>query len=183
MRVVGGDLRRRALNAPRTAAIRPTSDRAREALFNVLRHGHDLPRNDTRVLDVFAGTGALGIEALSRGAAAALFVDISREAAALVRRNLDTLELRALGEIRTLDATRLGRCAVEPFDLVFLDPPYRQGLGERALASLRDGGWLTPGALCVWEEAAGVDVSAPEGFDVLDERRVGEACLRLLTAN
>src|ERR1700744_3923310 len=146
MRVVGGRLRGRSLASPKTNVIRPTADRLRESLFNILLHAYDDPIADARVLDLFAGTGALGIEAISRGAAFCLLVDDGAEARALIRQNVDTLGLGQVTRVFRRDATKLGAAhPVEPFGLVFLDPPYRKGLAEPALASLRAGGWLMPG--------------------------------------
>ena len=140
MRVIGGNLRGRALAGPKSQAIRPTADRLREALFNILIHGYDDPVTGARVLDLFAGTGALGIEALSRGAAFALFVDDGAEARALMRENVATLGLGGTSRIFRRDATKLGPAhPVEPFSLVFLDPPYGRGLAEKSLASARGG--------------------------------------------
>src|ERR1700688_2663274 len=148
MRVVGGSLRGRTLAAPKSPSIRPTADRLREALFNILLHAHDDPIGGARVLDLFAGTGALGIEALSRGAAFTLFIDDSAEARALLRENTASLGLGGTSRIFRRDATKLGPAhPVEPFTLVFLDPPYGKGLAELALATARDGGWLKPEAL------------------------------------
>ena len=172
MRVVGGRLRGRALAGPKSQAIRPTADRLRESLFNILVHAYDDPVTGARVLDLFAGTGALGIEALSRGAAFALFVDDGAEARALLRENVAALGLGGMSRIFRRDATKLGPAhPLEPFSLAFLDPPYGQGLAEEALASARAGGWLTPDALIVVEEAAKPDFAAPEGFTELDRRR------------
>ena len=145
MRIVGGRLRGRALASPRSQAIRPTADRLRESLFNILAHAHGDPVTDARVLDLFAGTGAFGLEAISRGAAFALFVDDGAEARALIRGNVDALGLGGVTRIFRRDATRLGAAhPVEPFSLVFLDPPYGMGLAERALTSAQSGGWLHP---------------------------------------
>lgn len=171
MRVVGGRLRSRPLAGPKSAGIRPTSDRLREALFNILVHGYGDPVTGARVLDLFAGSGALGIEAMSRGAAYALFVDDGVEARALLRGNIETLGLGGVTRIFRRDATRLGPAQpLEPFSLVFLDPPYGKGLAEKALASAREGGWLAPGALIVVEEAADAGFTAPEGFEELERR-------------
>ena len=148
MRIVGGRLRSRPLAGPKSDAVRPTSDRLREALFNILTHAYGDPVTGARVLDLFAGTGALGIEAISRGAAHALFVDEGVEARALLRANVESLGLGGVTRIFRRDATKLGPAhPVEPFDLVFLDPPYGKGLAEKALVSARDGGWLKPQAL------------------------------------
>jgi 16S rRNA (guanine966-N2)-methyltransferase len=171
MRVVGGSLRGRTLAAPKSQAIRPTADRLRESLFNILAHAYGDPLSGARVLDLFAGTGALGIEALSRGAAFTLFVDDGAEARALLRDNVATLGLGGTTRIFRRDATKLGPAhPVEPFSLVFLDPPYGKNLAEQALASARDGGWLTPGALIVVEEAKKSAFAAPEGFAELERR-------------
>jgi 16S rRNA (guanine966-N2)-methyltransferase len=171
MRVVGGRLGGRALQAPRSRAIRPSSDRLRESLFNILTHGYGDPLAGARVLDLFAGTGALGIEALSRGAAFALFVDDGVEARALLRDNVERFGLGGTTRIFRRDATRLGAAhPVEPFSLVFADPPYGRGLAEKALASARAGGWLAPQALTVVEEAAEAGFAAAEGFQELERR-------------
>ena len=171
MRVVGGRLKGRNLAAPASRDIRPTADRLRESLFNILIHAYDNPIADARVLDLFAGTGALGIEAVSRGAKFALFVDNGAEARALMRNNVEALGLGGATEIYRRDATHLGPAhPVEPFSLVFLDPPYAKGLAEKALVSLRDGGWLTPRALLVVEEARVAAFKAGEGFEELERR-------------
>jgi 16S rRNA (guanine966-N2)-methyltransferase len=172
MRVVGGRLRSRPIAGPKSDAIRPTADRLREALFNILAHGYGDPATGARVLDLFAGTGALGIEAISRGAAYALFVDEGVEARALLRANVETLGLGGVTRIFRRDATRLGPVhPLEPFSLVFLDPPYGKGSAEKTLTSARDGGWLAEAALIVVEEAADVEFKAPHGFEELERRR------------
>src|SRR5258708_22860369 len=165
MRIVGGGLGGRTLAAPKSQTIRPTSDRLRESLFNILAHGYGDPITGARALDLFAGTGALGLEAMSRGAAFALFIDDGAEARALMRQNVEALGLGGVTRIFRRDATRLGLVHPnEPFGLVVLDPPYRKGLAERALASLRDGGWLAPDALVIVGEAADSGFAAPECF-------------------
>src|SRR3954469_2593750 len=152
MRVVGGRLKGRNIASPASREIRPTQDRLREALFNILVHAYDDPIDGARVLDLFAGTGALGIEALSRGAAFTLFVDDGVEARALLRGNVEALGLGGTSKVYRRDATRLGPAhPMEPFSLIFADPPYGKGLAEKALASARDGSWLAPGALAVIE--------------------------------
>ena len=134
MRVVGGRLRGRNLAAPKSQAIRPTADRLRESVFNILVHAYDDPIDGARVLDLFAGTGALGIEAVSRGAAFTLFVDDGAEARALLRDNVETLGLGGSTKVYRRDATRLGPVSpMAPFSVAFLDPPYSKGLAERAL--------------------------------------------------
>jgi 16S rRNA (guanine966-N2)-methyltransferase len=170
MRIVGGRLRGRALAAPKSQTIRPTADRLRESLFNILAHAYGDPVTEARVLDLFAGTGALGFEALSRGAKFAQFVDDGAEARALQRQNVEALGLAAATRIFRRDATKLGAAhPVEPFSLVFLDPPYRKGLAEAALASALAGGWLTDDALIVVEEAADA-FKVPAGFDEIERR-------------
>jgi 16S rRNA (guanine966-N2)-methyltransferase len=172
MRVVGGRLRSRPLAGPKSDAVRPTTDRLREALFNILTHSYGDPVTGARVLDLFAGTGALGIEAISRGADYVLFVDEGVEARALLRDNVEALGLGGVTRIFRRDATRLGPAhPLEPFSLTFLDPPYGKGLAEKALISAREGGWLRPEALMVIEEAASAKFKAPEGFQE-QERRI-----------
>ena len=171
MRIVGGRLRGRPLGGPKPSAIRPTADRLRESLFNILVHAHGDPITGARVLDLFAGTGALGIEALSRGAAFALFIDDGADARALIRENIAALGLGGVTRIFRRDATRLGAVhPVEPFSLAFLDPPYGQGLAEKALVSARDGGWLKTDALIVVEEAVKAAFAPPGGFLQLELR-------------
>ncbi|CCE06823.1 putative methyltransferase [Bradyrhizobium sp. STM 3843] len=171
MRVVGGRLKGRNIASPTSRNIRPTQDRLRESLFNILVHAYDNPIEGARVLDLFAGTGALGIEAISRGAAFALFVDNGAEARALLRNNVEALALGGVSKVYRRDATNLGPAhPVEPFSLIFLDPPYGKGLAEKALASLREGGWLSPNALLVIEEAKAAAFNAPGGFAELERR-------------
>jgi 16S rRNA (guanine966-N2)-methyltransferase len=171
MRVVGGHLRSRPIAGPKSDGLRPTADRLRESLFNILAHAYGDPVSGARVLDLFAGTGALGIEALSRGAAYALFVDDGVEARALLRGNTESLGLGGTSRIFRRDATKLGPVyPLEPFMLCFLDPPYRNGLAEKALVSAREGGWLTKDALAVVEEAADAKFLAPEGYEELERR-------------
>jgi 16S rRNA (guanine966-N2)-methyltransferase len=172
MRIVGGRLGGRTLASPRSHAIRPTADKLRESLFNILVHAYGDPVTGARVLDLFAGTGALGLEALSRGAAFALLVDDAAEARALLRENVAVLGLGGVSRIFRRDATRLGPAhPLEPFSLVFLDPPYGKGLAEKALVSAREGGWLVQGAMIMVEEAADAAYTAPTGFDELERRR------------
>jgi 16S rRNA (guanine966-N2)-methyltransferase len=181
MRIVGGRLSGRTLAAPKSSAIRPTADRLREALFNILAHGYGDPVQDARVLDLFAGTGALGLEAMSRGAAFTLFIDDGAEARALIRGNVEALGLGGTTRIFRRDATRLGPVhPVTPFTLAFLDPPYGQGLAEKSLASLRDGGWLASGALAVVEEATAAGFAAPAGYAESERRRYDDTELIFL---
>jgi 16S rRNA (guanine966-N2)-methyltransferase len=170
MRIVGGRLRGRTLTAPKSQDIRPTADRLRESVFNILVHGYGDPITGARVLDLFAGTGAFGLEAVSRGAAFALFVDNSAEARGLIRANIDALGLGGVTRIFRRDATKLGAAhPVDPFALVFVDPPYGKRLAEAALLSARAGGWLRPDALIVVEERTGA-FKAPPGFVELERR-------------
>jgi 16S rRNA (guanine966-N2)-methyltransferase len=185
MRIVGGRFGGRPLASPKPGigSIRPTSDRLRESLFNVLAHAYDDVAEGARVLDLFAGTGAMAFEALSRGAEFALLVDDGAEARGLIRENQMALGVAGHARIFRRDATRLGPIsAMPPFGLVFCDPPYRKGLGEKALASARAGGWLEQGALAVLEEAAGVEIALPEGFALLERRDYGETQVLILRA-
>ena len=185
MRIVGGRFGGRALAGPKPGigTIRPTSDRLRESLFNVLAHAYDDAAAGARVLDLFAGTGAMAFEALSRGAAFALLVDDGTEARGLIRENQMALGVAGHSRVFRRDATKLGPIGpMERFGLVFCDPPYRKGLGEKALVSAREGGWLEPDALIVLEEAAGVEVVPPEGFALLEQRAYGETQVMLLRA-
>lgn len=182
MRVVAGRLRGRALQSPKSQAVRPTADRLREALFNILAHGYGNPLDGARVLDLFAGTGALGIEALSRGAAFTLFVDDGVEARALLRSNVEALGLGGTSKVYRRDATKLGPAhPMEPFSLVFADPPYGKGLAEQALASAKDGGWLLPEALIVVEEETGA-FKSPPGFAELERRAYDDSEFTFLRA-
>ena len=180
MRIIAGQFRGRALanvgKGDNSAHLRPTTDRVRESLFNVLTHRHDIP--GARVLDLFAGTGALGLEALSRGAAQATFVDDGRAAGQLIRRNIELTGCDDRAKLIRQDATRLGPCATGPFDLVFLDPPYGKGLGQIAMDAAMRGNWLAPGALVVWEESE--PVSAPAGLSLIDNRRYGDTHVTLM---
>jgi 16S rRNA (guanine966-N2)-methyltransferase len=183
MRIVGGRHRGRRLVAPPGDQVRPTSDRAREALFNILSHGDfaaaGSPIADANVLDAFAGTGALGIEALSRGAARAVFIETDRTALGALRRNLAALDEEDATDVIAGDATRPPR-APYAAALAFLDPPYRSGLAAPALTALAGMGWLAPHALVIVELAAKEPFSAPEGFAMIDERRYGAARLVFL---
>jgi 16S rRNA (guanine966-N2)-methyltransferase len=183
MRIVGGVFGGRLLVSPRSQAIRPTADRTRQAIFNMLEHRFQDCLAGARVLDLFAGTGALGIEALSRGASFCLFVEEGVEGRALLRANIESFGLQGRTRIFRRDATRLGEAGnMPPFDLLFADPPYGRGLGERALASTLGGGWLRPGALCVVEESAEASFSVVAGFSLAEERRYGDTIIRFLRA-
>jgi len=176
VRIVAGRFRGRPLIEPKGEGIRPTSDRNREALFNILSHGIEgFSLEGARVLDLFAGTGALGLEALSRGAAWCLFVEENAIARGLIRSNVEALGLTGATRIFRRDATRLGPAGtMAPFGLALLDPPYDKGLGELALSAARDGNWLTPGALVVLEERRSAPVTLPQGFVLLDRRDYGD---------
>jgi len=187
MRIVGGSHKGRALKAPKDARVRPTSDRTREAIFNVLAHGDfgDWALEEARVLDLFAGTGALGLEALSRGASFALFVDDHAQSRGLIRDNAQTLGETGRIKLYRRDATKLGAregSAGPPFSLVFCDPPYGKALGRPALTAARDGGWLDETCVCVLEEAAAADVPCPDGFEEHDRRVYGDTQVIFLTA-
>jgi 16S rRNA (guanine966-N2)-methyltransferase len=184
MRVVGGRLRGRSLAGPKSNTIRPTADRLRESVFNILLHAYGDPISEARVLDLFAGTGALGIEAASRGAAFVLFVDDGAEARALLRENVATFGLGGVTRIFRRDATKLGPAhPLEPFALAFLDPPYGRNLAEAALAAARAGGWFSPEALIVVEEAAKARFAAPGGFTELERRPYDDTELIFLRFN
>jgi 16S rRNA (guanine966-N2)-methyltransferase len=180
LRITGGSLRGRPLVAPPDARVRPTSDKVRQAVFNILAHndfGVGFSLDGARVADLFAGTGALGIEAISRGASFCLFVEDSAESRALVRRNVEALALTGITKIWRRDATDLGPMPAGsggPFSLVFLDPPYHKSLVPPAMQSLIEGGWLSPDAVLVAELAADEAVHSPTDFALLDERTYGD---------
>ncbi len=188
MRIIGG-ARRGLLLTPvgagdPAAHLRPTSDRVREAIFNLLLNGKAAAGGDpvrgARVLDLFAGTGALGLEALSRGAARVTFVDDGAAARTLLRANIEKMQAMGVTDVYRRDATRLGPNRSPGFGLIFLDPPYGKGLGEAALASALDGGWIAPGAVVVWEEST-VPVP-PDGFAPVDQRNYGDTVVTILRA-
>lgn len=177
MQIAAGVHKGRKLATPKGDDIRPTSARARQAIFDILTHGIDgFSLDDIRVIDLFAGTGALGLEALSRGARYCLFVDDNAAARALIRENIETIGLTGHTKIFRRDATSLGPVApLRPFDLVLMDPPYGLGLGKRALNAILEGGWLNPDAIIVLETRTGTDIAVPEEFELLDQRTHGEA--------
>lgn len=177
MRIVGGTLKGKSLFSPKDNAVRPTSDRVRESLFNILAHGIEgLELEGAYIADLFAGTGALGIEAMSRGAVWCLFVDDAAASRGLIRENTMTLGLNGKSKISRQDATDIGpRSRRSPeFDLVFADPPYDKGLGEKALASLHIHGWLKENAIVVLEESKRATVEMPDCFDIIDTRNYGD---------
>src|ERR1700755_763928 len=184
MRIVSGDFRGRAIAAPEGSATRPTSDRARQAVFNILEHAAwSNGLRDVRVIDLFPGSGALGFEALSRGASFCLFVETDEAARGAIRDNVDAMHLFGRTRVHRRDATDLG---VRPgadgpaFDLAFLDPPYGKGLGERALERLAAGGGLAPGAIVVFERGSGEAAFDGPGFASLDARDYGAARVHFL---
>jgi 16S rRNA (guanine966-N2)-methyltransferase len=178
MRIVGGRFKGRTLAAPGETALRPTSDKVRQAIFNIVEHSGfaaDFALEGARVIDLFAGTGALGLEALSRGAKFCLFVEEAADSRAIIRENVETLGLTGASKIWRRDAARLGPLdTLAPFDLAFLDPPYRKGLMAPALEGLAKGGWLTPNALAIAEAAEDETIPSVEGYDLLDDRTYGE---------
>ena len=183
MRIIAGKFKGTALTSvgkgDKAAHLRPTTDRVRESIFNLLVNGgYGDPITDARVLDLFAGTGALGFEAMSRGAAFCLSVDDGAKSRALLRENIDILRLIGKTKLYRRDATRLGTATMEPFNLVFLDPPYGKGLGGKALLAARSGGWLAADALVVWEE--NTQQIPPAGFSLLDVRRYGDTWVHIL---
>jgi 16S rRNA (guanine966-N2)-methyltransferase len=183
MRIVGGKYKGRAIASPKAGSndIRPTTDRARESLFNVLQHAYSDKLNSGRVLDVFAGTGALGFEAMSRGASFALFVEMGAQGRGLIRETMHTLGLQGSTKLFRRDATKLGPVGtMEPFDLVFMDPPYNRQMGEAALVSLKDGGWLRKDALIILEEASKAPFNLPDGFLLIDERSSNTSIVRFI---
>lgn len=173
MRIVAGRFRGRPIAAPVSSAIRPTSDRTRESVFNILAARANI--QEMRVIDLFAGTGALGLEAVSRGAVFALFVEQSAEARGLLRTNIEAFGLQGVTRIFRRDAADLGAPGtMESFDIAFADPPYARGLGQLAAASLVAGGWLKNGSLLVLEESAETAPDRLPGFDLLDQRSFGQ---------
>ncbi len=192
MRIVGGRLKGRTLQTPKGRATRPTSDRTREAVFNVLAHAPWSPFVDAggfsgaRALDLFAGSGALGFEALSRGAAFCLFVDTDAGARGVIRTNAEAFDLMGAARIHRRSATQLGVKPAglgPPFDVAFLDPPYGQALVTPTLLALREGGWLTADALIMAEMGSDeTHWTAPEAFTLHDDRAYGAARVVFLTA-
>ena len=187
MRIVSGRFRGKAITTPEGPGTRPTSDRARQAMFNILEHAAWGPAlEDLRVIDLFAGSGALGLEALSRGAAFALFVETDEDARGAIRDNIDAYGLFGCTRLHRRDATDLGlkpASAGSPFDLAFLDPPYGKGLAERALAELMKGEWLAEGAVVVVERGSREPPISVAGYEVLDERVYGIAKITFLECN
>lgn len=187
MRIVAGSLKGRAIVAPEGQGTRPTSDRARQAIFNVLEHAAwGEPLEGMRVIDLYAGSGALGFEAISRGAAFGLFVEIDDEARGAIRENADAYGLMGRTRVHRRSAIDLGARpgpVAEAFDLAFLDPPYGKGLGEQTLVKLLDGLWLKPGALVVFERGSDEPEIDTPGYQRLDARDYGAARVLFLRAS
>jgi 16S rRNA (guanine966-N2)-methyltransferase len=182
MRIVAGKFRGKQLTSPEDDSIRPTADRVRESVFNILASRLGPNFDGLRVLDLFAGTGALGLEALSRGASNVVFVDTGAEARGLIRDHIEAFGAGGVAKLLRRDATNLGPAGtMGPVDLVFLDPPYGKGLGELALASVRDGGWLKPETVLVLEESSDVTLSLPAGFALDDRREYGAAAVHFMS--
>ena len=182
MRIIAGKFRGKALLSPEDESIRPTADRVREALFNIIASRLGPHLDGLKVVDLFAGTGALGLEALSRGAATIVFVDTGAEARGLIRDHIEAFGAGGVAKLLRRDATNLGPAGtMGPVDLVFLDPPYGKGLGEQALTALRTGGWLKPDTLLVLEESSDVTVNLPQGFTLEDRREYGAAAVHILS--
>jgi 16S rRNA (guanine966-N2)-methyltransferase len=182
MRIIGGTHRGRALasvgKGDVAAHLRPTSDRVRESLFNVLAGGYGDPCSGARVLDMFAGTGALGLEALSRGAEFVGFVENGRKAQALLAQNIALCRAEGETQVFRSDARRLGKNQGAAYALVFLDPPYGKGLGEQAMEAALKGGWIADNALIIWEESASIEV--PEGLRLIEARKYGGTVISIL---
>jgi len=181
VRIVGGKFRGKALTSPEDGSIRPTADRTRESMFNILASRLGPNFDGLRVLDLFAGTGALGLEALSRGAAHVTFVDTGAEARGLIRDHIEAFGAGGVAKLLRRDATALGPAGtLGPVDLVFLDPPYGKGLGEQALVSLRDNAWLKADTLLMLEEGVDVPVILPAGYVLDDRREYGAAAVHII---
>lgn len=182
MRIIAGRFRGKHLIAPSDDSIRPTADRVREAIFDILASRLGASFDGLRVLDLFAGTGAMGLEALSRGASGLVFVETGAEARGIIRDHIEAFGIGGVAKLLRRDATALGPSGtMGAFDLVFLDPPYGKGLGEKALVSARDGGWLAPDATIVLEESRDAELQLPPGFALDDRREYGAAAVHFLS--
>lgn len=186
MRIVGGEFRGRRIAAPSGQNTRPTTDRTRESLFNILSHRSDFALEGARVLDLFAGSGALGFEAISRGAAFCLFVDTDAGARGAIRDNVETLGLFGNTRIHRRPADALGTKPAgvgARFDLCFMDPPYRKGLIAKTITTLHEGEWLAPGALIIAEHESGLEIAPPEGWHAEEVRSFGDTEISFLTVS
>lgn len=185
MRIVSGELRGAKLIAPTGSKTRPTSDRVRESLFNILAHSiEDFSIAEARVLDLFAGTGALGLEALSRGASFCVFIDDDADARGLIRSNIENLGLHGRTKVWRRDASKLGDASkTDSFDLIFADPPYDQGLGQKALETAYAGGWMKEDGLFVLEEKEGSEITPPDGIEHLDTRTYGDTQISIFRSS
>lgn len=180
MRIIAGRFRGRTIEAPKGRGTRPTTDRVRESLFNWLVHHDDIDLENARIADLFAGTGALGLEALSRGAQFATFVEKDRAALAALRQNITSLKVEDETQILAMDATRLPK-AMKPYDIIFLDPPYGSPFGAAALHSARTQNWFKPESFIIWETAANEDLNSAElNLHLSERRRYGDTALNLL---
>lgn len=183
MRIVAGKFRGKQLNTPKGGDIRPTADRVREAVFSIIGSRLSPNLDGLHVLDLFAGTGALGLEALSRGAEHCVFVDTGVEARGLMREHIQDFGVAGQVKLLRRDATDMGPSErIRPSSLVFADPPYGQGLGEKAIASALAGGWIAPGALIVLEERKDAEIVAPEGTEIVDRREYGDTAVTFMSA-
>ena len=181
MRIIAGKFRGKQLLSPEDASVRPTADRVRESIFDIVSSRLGASLDGLRVLDLFAGTGAMGLEALSRGATSVVFVDTGAESRGLIRDHIEAFGAGGVTKLLRRDATALGDAGtMGPVDLVFLDPPYAKGLGEQALVALRDGGWLKPDTLLILEESSDAVVELPEGFVLQDRRVYGAAAVHVI---
>jgi 16S rRNA (guanine966-N2)-methyltransferase len=183
MRIVGGKNRGRILISPQTPATRPTGDKVRQAVFNILAHAGWLPSplpDGALVLDAFAGTGALGVEALSRGAAHCVFMDTDAAALGVCKKNVALIGAEERGLVLRHDALKPGQAKAPPRNLIFLDPPYGKNMGAEALAALDENGWLADNCVAVMEMAKKEPEEIPEGWMLRDERVYGIALVRFL---
>jgi len=182
MRIIAGKFRAKPLASPANNDIRPTSDRVRESLFSIITSNYNSNLKDARVIDLFAGSGALGLEALSRGAQYCLFVENSSQGIDLIRENIKSLGLPSKSSLMRVDATKLGKAGrIKPFDLLFADPPYGQELAQKAIPLLAQGGWLKSNAIVIIEDKAGSAPPQLAGFQMLDQRKIGDTVIWFLS--
>lgn len=180
MRIIAGQFRHRPLLSPKDDSIRPTSDRVRESIFNIISSRLGPSLTEIQVLDLFAGTGALGFEALSRGAAFTTFVETGAQARGIIREQIEKFGVGGQSKLLRRDATNLGsRGNFKPIHLLFADPPYAQGLGEAAISSAIEGDWLAPNCLIIWEEKRGCEIQQLDGLKLLDKRDYGQTSVHI----